>query len=60
MNQGIRWVPAKSSYLGQAGSLNAGSQDSENKAVMEKIIYGGLVLAGVALIWTLAFGGTHE
>lgn len=65
MSRGIRWVPAKSSRLGQVitassavAAPNGMPQDTVPKnEIIEKVMIGGLVLAGATLLWTWAFGG---
>lgn len=65
MNRRIRWVPAKSASLGQAVTAGvpvavpataAEVQPTANKSVLEKIIYGGLIVAGAAAFITFVFG----
>ena len=66
MNRGIRWVPAKSARLGQAVTGNPEAAvavvappveaQPAAKGILEKMIYGGLMVAGAALVLTLAVG----
>lgn len=58
----MRWVPAKRKQMGQAGTPMVPSMVQEqaasknNGAVLEKVIYGGLILAGAAAFITFVFG----
>lgn len=70
MSQRMRWVPAKSKQLGQAvpaGNVSATPAPApvlvQEQAVpvspsttLQKVIYGGLVLAGAAAFITFVFG----
>jgi hypothetical protein len=59
VNRRLRWVPAKIS-LGQGASLSPVAEPgvSMNRGTIEKIVYGGLILAGVTLLLTLTLGGS--
>lgn len=69
MSRGIRWVQAKAASLGQA-SLATGpgtipaevpqGAPTDTKAIYERVILGGFILAGATLVLTLAFGGSHK
>lgn len=60
MNRGIRWIPAKEpASLGQTTPATA-SQPSMDPAMLNKLMYGGLVLAGLALLWALTIGATPD
>lgn len=50
----LRWIPAKAK-LGQVQVPEQPAQGTRN-VVLEKIIYGGLVLAGAAAFITFVFG----
>lgn len=68
----IRWVPAKSSSLGQttaafpaAGAAStpspeAQSSNQKSQALVNGIVYGGLVLAGLAFLWAITMSATPE
>ncbi len=72
----IRWVPSKSSRMGiaadpevqaalaqtmpAASAQAAAPQASSDHTVMEKLIFGGLLLAGATMVVTLAFGGPRN
>ena len=55
----MRWIPAKAK-LGQAApvsSMPAPVQAPENKSgILEKVIFGGLILAGATAFITFVFG----
>lgn len=55
MSHGIRWIPAKPKGLGQAVS-SPESTNEKAQGVMNTLVYGGLVLAGLALLWAVTMG----
>lgn len=64
MSRGIRWIPARATAgMGQTtpvGNTNEQPAPLADPAMMNKLMYGGLVLAGLALIWALTFGATPD
>jgi hypothetical protein len=42
------------------GNTNEQPAPLADPAMMNKLMYGGLVLAGLALIWALTFGATPD
>jgi hypothetical protein len=59
----IRWVPAKRVGLGQGVSVVAPEQNPVNEngqSVMNTIVYGGLVLAGLAFLWAITMGASTQ
>lgn len=63
MNRRLRWIPAKrAGSLGQAAPVvNANEPSPEpvnekNQAMMNNLMYGGLILAGLALVWAVLRG----
>lgn len=76
MKRTIRWIPAKRvSGLGQAAPVVTSSPPatapvtvpaptpapvSDNQAIMKNLMYGGLIVAGLALVWAVMVGPSPD
>lgn len=69
MRQSIRWIPAKTKSLGQTATVVNTNEPpapvpvpaaENNPAVMNSLLYGGLILAGLALAWAVMSGPASD
>lgn len=62
MKRTIRWIPAKAKGLGQTATVVNTNEPApvpateNNQGVMNNLMYGGLILAGLALVWAVMVG----
>lgn len=63
MNRRLRWIPAKpAGSLGQTAQVvntnepAPGPVIEKNQAMMNNLMYGGLILAGLAVVWAVLRG----